>query len=372
VAVVGSLAGVQRERIVFVTQLIDPDDPVLGFVVAQIQALSTLADVVVISNEVRTEAHGLEAEIISLGKEHGNRRVRRGFRYLVALADTIRTARPSAIIAHMCPLYLIAAAPVARTYGIAQLLWFVHADDSVSLHLAERLADVVITALPSSYPRRGPKVTPIGHAIDTDALAYATLRPRDGMSLELLALGRTSPVKGYDRVIRAVAAARHAGVDARLRIVGPSVTEAERRHRSELEELALRCAADAVRVEGATNRAGVAREIWASDVVVNATKAGSADKVVFEAMSCGRPVLASSPAFASMLEGLSIDLRFSGHDVAVLTERIVTLASASDTTLEQIGRELRRRVETEHSLTHWAGAVVALVAERSANRRRRR
>jgi glycosyltransferase involved in cell wall biosynthesis len=362
---------VQRERIVFVTQLIDPDDPVLGFVVRQIQVLTTLADVVVISNEVRTETHGLEAEIISLGKEHGNSRAGRGIRYLVTLADTIRGVRPSAMIAHMCPLYLNAAAPVARACGIPQLLWFVHPDDSFSLRLAERLADAVITALPASYPRHGPKVIPIGHAIDTDALAFAPLRSGERLPLELLALGRTSPIKGYDRVIRAVSAARRAGVDARLRIVGPSVTDAERRHRSELEELAGRYAAGAVRVEGPTKRTGVAHEIRASDVVVNATEAGSADKVVFEAMSCGRPVLASSPAFASMLEGLPLDLRFPGHDVAALTDRIVTLAGTPRSTLELIGQELRRRVETEHSLTHWATQVVGLVAEVSATRWRR-
>ncbi len=45
-------------------------------------------------------------------------------------------------------------------------------------------------------------------------------------------------MKGYDGLIRGVAAARRAGVDVTLRIVGPSMTESERAHRAELLDLA--------------------------------------------------------------------------------------------------------------------------------------
>ena len=39
--------------LLFVTQLVDPDDPVLGFVVDQIRALRADGGVIVVANEVR-------------------------------------------------------------------------------------------------------------------------------------------------------------------------------------------------------------------------------------------------------------------------------------------------------------------------------
>ena len=47
-------------RIVFVTQLLDPDDPVLGFVSRQLEVLhERVPDLVVIANEVRRIPDGL-------------------------------------------------------------------------------------------------------------------------------------------------------------------------------------------------------------------------------------------------------------------------------------------------------------------------
>jgi len=67
------------QRVVFVTQLIDPEHPVLGFVVPQIRKLAERIDhLTVIANEVRTEPSSLPVELVSLGKERGRGRIRRG------------------------------------------------------------------------------------------------------------------------------------------------------------------------------------------------------------------------------------------------------------------------------------------------------
>jgi glycosyltransferase involved in cell wall biosynthesis len=364
---IASLDGV--ERLIFVTQLIDPDDPVLGFVVSQVRSLSTHADVLVIANEVRSVPDLLGAEVISLGKERGRHKAARGLRYFSAIGSELRRTPRSAILAHMCPIYLTLAAPLARTYRIPTMLWFVHPADTMTLRTAERLSDAVVTALPGSYPRPGPKVEAIGHAIDTDAFAWSALRPRDPNSLRLLALGRTSPVKGYDVMIRAVAAARHAGVSAELRIVGPSVTGLERRHREELRVLAAQCAPGAVHFDDGVPRAEVAALLCSADVVVNATDPGSADKVVFEAMAAGRPVLASSPAFGPLLADSPLPLSFPNRDARVLADRIRMIASAPTDEIMRASRMLRRRIELEHSIQHWATNVLRVATELSARRK---
>ena len=358
------------QGLVFVTQLIDPDDPVLGFVVPQIRTLAAHCDrLVVIANEVRSVPEGLGAEVVSLGKERGDGRARRTVRYETTVAGLLRRLRPAALVAHMCPIYLTLASPAARLYGAPTILWFVHPHDGRTLRVAERLSDAVVTAFPHSYPRSGPKIRPIGHAIDTDGFPAVEPRRREASApLRLLAVGRTSPVKGYETMIRAVAVARASGVDAQLRIVGPAITPLEQEHRAVLLRLVDELAPGQVRVDDGVPHAEIPALLGAADVVVNATAGGSADKAVFEAMAVGRPVLVSSPAFAPLLEGFPLPLAFPEGDADALAARISAAALLAGTELAELAGSLRACIVSEHSLAHWAQSVVATAAELEGQR----
>jgi glycosyltransferase involved in cell wall biosynthesis len=349
-------------RVVFVTQLIDPDDADLGFVVPQLRALADRVDhLTVIANEVRSLPADLPADVISLEKERGRGRMRRGARYEAALVHSLRGRVPAAVLAHMCPSYLTLAAPVARITRSPTILWFVHSADTWNLRVAERLAGAVITAFPNSYPRQGPKIHAIGHAIDTNAFGCTPVERSDAQPLRLVAVGRTSAYKGYDVMIRAVAEARGRGANAELRIVGPSLTPAERTYRSELHALVDAEGEGGIRLEEGVPRGAMPALLREADVLVNATEDRSADKVVFEAMAVGRPVLVSSPAFAELVAPSSLPLTFRRDDPASLTSRIEALATASNADLRAIGGVLSRRVAAEHSLEHWADRVAQLV-----------
>ena len=99
----------------------------------------------------------LEGSVITLGKERGYGRTRRTVRYLSTVARLAVTRRANALVAHMCPVYLVAAAPITKLTRMRTALWFVHPADTPMLRVAERLADVVVTALPGSYPAARPK-----------------------------------------------------------------------------------------------------------------------------------------------------------------------------------------------------------------------
>jgi glycosyltransferase involved in cell wall biosynthesis len=351
------------ERLVFVTQLVDPDDSVLGFVIPQLRALAARFDLVVIANEVRRVPDDLDADVISLGKEHGAHRAQRGARYVAELVRVTRARRPAALFAHMCPIYLALAAPVVRTARVPSILWFVHPDDSPALRVAERLADVVLTVSAGSYPRHGAKIVPIGHAIDTDTIRPAPPSRTRGAPLHLLALGRMSPVKHYDEMVRAVAAAREQGADVTLRIVGNSPRDEEQRNRVALEQLVRTSVPGAVALEDGVERAAVPQLLASADVLVNATSAGSADKVVFEALATARPALVASPAFDELLADLELQLRYRREDERSLPDLIARMAAAPEAALARVGTELRVRVERDHSIAHWVGEVERIVAE---------
>lgn len=351
-------------RLVFVTQRLDERDLVLGFVPRLVRALSERAEhLTVIANEVALDPPPLPAnvEVASLGKERGVGRLGRGLRYERLLVRSARGGGIDALLAHMCPEYLNLAIPVAKTHRVPLILWFAHPATSAALRVADAAASAVLTSLPGAYPLPSAKVRVIGQATDVDATPCPTIpvhRP-----LRVVAIGRTSPSKGLVTVIRAAARGRDEGLELAVRIVGPSVTPAEERHRRALLELVRELDLSSnVSIESGGGPEVVREAVCWSDVLVNAMVAGSGDKVVFEAAALGRPVLVSNPAFRELLGGLPLELDFPEGDAEALVDRLRAIASATPSSIAEAVGRLRDRVETGHSLGHWADAVLAVVS----------
>ena len=87
--------------------------------------------------------------------------------------------------------------------------------------------------------------------------------------------------------------------------------------------------------------------------------------MVYEAASCGVPVVASNAALQEFLGGLPVELSFPPGDADALARILGDLDAASPTTRRSTGLELRRRVVEQHSLDAWADEVAAVVARRS-------
>jgi glycosyltransferase involved in cell wall biosynthesis len=206
------------------------------------------------------------------------------------------------------------------------------------------------------------RVRVIGHSIETDV--FDSPAPVRQGPLRLLTLGRTSPVKHHDTIIEAMRLATARGASVTLRIVGPSNSAAERSHRRELErQIDGSGLAEIVSLEPGVDRRAVPGVVADADVVVSATQAGSADKAVFEAMASRRPVLVSSPVFASLVEGFPVPLGFRGDDPVELADRIVSVERLDGPSLASVGDELRQRVVNGHSIDHWAANVVGLAED---------
>jgi glycosyltransferase involved in cell wall biosynthesis len=357
--------------LIFVTQLVDPEDPGLGFVAGQIRALAKRVDrLVVIANEVRSVPDDLNAEVVSLGKEDGTNRWRRLLRYEAALA-TLTKEPGSALFVHMCPSYLALAAPWSMARRTPSFLWFAHTTDSLVLRLAELPATNVLSTLPQTYPHPNRKFRPIGHSIDLSLFDPVDF-PSLGNRFPILALGRMSPVKGYTTAIDAVKLLRAGGLDATLRIVGPAMTDAEVAHRGELRRQIDRSAlTDAVTLEAGVAPSQAAGLMASSAALVNPSIGRPnkvfADKVVFEAMAVGRPALTTSAGFAPLTAGLPVRLDFPAGDADTLAERIAALAALPHNELLALGVELRERIAHGHSLDHWADDVVRLVGGASSS-----
>jgi glycosyltransferase involved in cell wall biosynthesis len=329
-------------RFVFVTQQVDPEHPALGATVPMIRAIAERVDEVAVLCE-RAVAGALPGNCAI--RTFGSRsRLGRGARFEALLAREL-VSRPVAVLAHMVPLFAVLAAPLARPRRVPLLLWFTHWRASPLLRLAERVSTAVVSVDVRSFPLESRKLVATGHGIDLAALPCAPHDP----GLRLLALGRYSPAKGLETIVRAVAEVP----DAELDVHGPALTAEEEAHRRALQRLVEELGSGSrVRLGAPVPRGEVPALLARFDALVNNMRPGAPDKVVYEAAASCLPVLASNPVFDTLLPP---ELRFERDDPAGLADRIRALRAVSAETR----LELRRRVERDHSVERWAERVLA-------------
>lgn len=345
-------------KLVFVTQQVDPADPVLGATVAKLRALAERVDeLVVLSLGAVPDALPQNARVVTFG---ARTKLGRGLRFARALAGELRGA--DAVLAHMCPIYAVLAAPLARPVRVPVLLWFAHWNRTRLLRAAARVSNVLLSVDRRSFPVDTPKLVPIGHGIDFSTLpCRERARVSETQSpLRAVVLGRTSPAKGIETILRAVALVP----EMRLDVYGTSGSPEEERHRGELERLVGELGiGDRAAIRAPVPRHRISDVHAAADVLVNNMKPGAPDKAVYEACGSCLPVLASNPSFDELFEGIEPRLRFDRESADDLAGRLRELGALAPEERDAIGRTLRERVLARHSVESWAERVVTLVRD---------
>jgi glycosyltransferase involved in cell wall biosynthesis len=184
----------------------------------------------------------------------------------------------------------------------------------------------------------------IGHGIDVAEFACTEAPPGD--QLRVLVLGRYSPAKGLETILRAAALAG-AHVEAH------GSDERFEEYKRGLDALARELGVDG-ELGGPVPRGDVPGLLARNHVLVNNMRAGAPDKVVYEAAASCVPVLASNPVFDDLLGD---DLRFARDDPEELAARLRALD-------RRRRPELRELVAANHSVEHWADALLATVERR--------
>jgi glycosyltransferase involved in cell wall biosynthesis len=326
-------------RLVFLTQSVDPAHPALAATIPKIIALANRVDELVVLAQSAASAE-LPANV-DVRTFAAPSRVGRVVRFERELA---RSLPANAVVAHMIPAYVLLAAPLVRPRRIPLLLWYTHWKASAMLRVAERLATAIVSVDRRSFPLDSAKVRPIGHGIDVNEFNCPDRRGRDGV--RALVLGRYSPAKGIETILRG--AAEVEGVEVEVR--GASLNGREEQYRRGLERLG-------VPLGDAVPRAQVPELFARADVLVNNMEAGAPDKVVYEAAAACLPVLASNPVFDELFDGYP--LAFDRASPQSLAERLRWFTALDEDERADIGRTLRARVAERHSVETWADGVLA-------------
>ena len=319
-------------KLIFCTQRLDADDPVLAATVPMVRALAARVDeLVVLCDTARTHV----ADNVRVHEFGAPNQVLRGAKFTAALARELRQ-RPDGVVAHMVPLYAVLAAPLVRPLGIPLVLWYTHWKGHAVVRAAGKVCTAVASVDERSFPFPSKKVRALGHGIDAGEF-FCTEQPE--LPLRALVLGRYSPAKGLETILEA---ARSAGVHVEAHGSDETFEAYKRSLQERYPEADLR---------GPVPRAEVPELFARSHVLVNNMRAGAPDKVVYEAAASCLPVLASNPVFDGLLPE---ELRFATDDVDELTAKLRTLDPRRRP-------ELRDVVARRHSVEHWADGLLATV-----------
>jgi len=348
----------RKRKLVFITQVVNPADPNLGATRAKIAALARRVDEVVVVCDRGIE--GVLPDNCRLRVFGAPTRRQRAVRYIGAIVSELRDP-PVAVVGHMVPLYTIVAAPFVRARRVPLVLWYTHWKGHVVLRIAMLLCTHLTSQYERSFPLSSRKLHAIGHGIDLSEFPCQPAVPSAGRPFRVLSLGRYSRPKRLDEMVEGVRIARSRGVDARIDLYGTAGSEQEEAYKRELEELAARPEyAEFASVGGPIPRTELPPVYARADVV--ASDFISTDKIVLEACSSCRPVLASHPAFAELFEGIEPPLAFERGRPETFADRVAALAALDDEARHAIGRTLRERVAARHSVETWADAILGLVA----------
>jgi glycosyltransferase involved in cell wall biosynthesis len=330
-------------KLIFATQKLDREDPILGATVPMVHALAARVDELVVLCD--SAAAGGLPENVRVRTFGAATQAQRGAKFTMALVGEL-TPRPVGFVAHMVPLHAVLAAPLVRPLRIPLVLWYTHWKSHVVVRAAERVCTAIVSVDARSFPLASPKVHGIGHGIDVSE--FTCSEPlAEGGPLRALVLGRYSPAKGLETILRGAASAGGVAVVAH----GSSGGEYDA-HKRALERLAAELGLDAA-LGGPVPRARVPALFARSHVLVNNMRTGAADKVVYEAAASCLPVLASSPLFDDLLPA---ELRFAPDDPESLAECMRRLD-------RRRRPELRERVVAAHSVEHWADGLLATVLD---------
>ncbi len=338
-------------KLVFLTQVVDAEDAVLGFVPRWLSGLAQHCE--------RVRAITLEAGDLSTLPANVDVRVvgRRGkllrwLRYRRFLREALVEQGFDAVLAHMVPRYALLAAGPARRADARVYLWYTHAGVDRRLLAAVDAVEKVFTASPESLRVDTQKRVVTGHGID---LAHFTLREEESTARpRLLSVGRLTASKDPLTVLEALSLLAGRGRDLVLDWVGGGMTAADeafgRTVQERTRELGL---AQRVHFAGAVPYREVPGWYARSTVVVNASRTGSVDKVVLEAMASGRAVVSCNESIPPVLESLGAEreqLRFSPQDAPALAQRIEALLDLGPAGRAALGARLRGIVARDHDV----------------------
>ena len=348
-------------RLLFLTQVLDAGDAVLGFVPRWIEGLARRVERVrVVALEVGDSSRlPANVDVRAIGRRGT---LSRWLRYKRVLREALAGEGFDAVLAHMVPRYLLVADRPARARGAGLYLWYTHGAVDARLRRAVRAADKIFTASEESLRLEAANKVVTGHGIDLEHFARRGEAP--ATPPRVLCVGRLTPAKDPLTLLAAVAILRARGLQLELDLVGGTLAPGdEAYHKSVREQVELGGSSGCVQLHGPVPYREIPALYRRASVLASPSRTGSVDKVVLEAMACERAVLTCNEAFAPLFAELgqrdAQRLQFRCGNAEELAERLESLLATPQAERDALGARLRAIVARHHEVERLCERLVA-------------
>ena len=320
-------------RLLFVTQAIDLDDPILGFFSRWIAEFQLYSSPTVIAQ--RVGRHSLTCPVFSLGKESGVSIPMQIVRFFQILFRHRKSA--DAIFVHMTPVWVVLAWPYCALFRVPIYLWYEARGQSWWLNIALRVVRKVFSASSWGMPLMTQKSVIVGHGIDLDTWAL----PRSSVQYgALCTVGRITPSKRLEILLEAIALLPHT---YSLHIVGAPMTDEDVLYQKKLDmQIDTLQIKERVRMD-VLPHASIPVILAQSSIFLHASVTGL-DKALLEAMAAGCPTIS-----CGMVRSI-LPSQCQATDAVDLAQRVIAFTALPVAEKERLSLDLQQRVILHHGL----------------------
>lgn len=334
-------------KLLICTQAIDKNHPILGFFHAWVEEFSKHFEEVHVICLVKGEYSLPEhVHVYSLGKEEGENKIKYLFRFYKYFSKFFFKVHVDFVFFHMGAIYNILGAPfffLRKIYKTKFYWWKTHGHIDLAGRVALLFVDTVYTGSKESFPVKTKKVRVVGSAVDI-GLFTSSEEKRD---ITILFVGRISPIKNVDQVIKITKCLKDLGINVKTRIVGNTPDKAYAESLYKLcDTLELN---SEIAFVGARTQEQLVGEYQRALISVNPSDTDSFDKVAIEAMACESILLSSNETFRSMLEPYGLYVEKGKIDSYV--EKICSILDMSLEQQQHLTSTLHSFVREHFSLT---------------------
>lgn len=279
-------------KLLIITQKVDINDDVLGFMHGWIVEFAKNCEkITVIALGVGEVNLPLNVKVLSLGKETGKSKIK----YLVNFYKYIWQERKNydAVLVHMNREYVLLGGVLWKLWQKKVYLWYNHAKGNILSDISGYLSNIIFFTSPFSYfsKNKKAKIMPVG--INTDI--FFRDEGIKKISNSILCLGRISPVKNVDVLIKAAKILKDKGNEFVINIIGaPTDDDYYRALIKMVKDYEL--SQEISFCDGISNLKTPV-EYNKHEIYINLTNSGSMDKTSYEAMACGTPVILCNRSF---------------------------------------------------------------------------
>lgn len=337
-------------KLLFITQKVDKDDNLLGFVHDWISELSKNFDSVLVIC-LQSGAYELPSgvRVLSLGKERGISKIF----YLFNFYRYIWLERGSydSVFVHMNPIYVVLGSVFWKMRGNKIILWYTHLTTTWKLKLALFFATAVVTAEASSFPISSPKVFAIGHGINTDFFKKdETVQAELG---SILFLGRISSVKRHLLLVESLRVLDGMGINFHCDIMGDYIPSTQQYFLNVVDVIKRYGLGDKISIVPPALYKDMPEVFNRHRILVSLTLAGSFDKAILSAMASKLSVVTTNQAFHEA-GGVLVPLNDTPEAIA---KTIYDAIEMTDTEKKMRGEASHQFVEKNHYLAGLAKKI---------------